>query len=406
MTKKEAKPSSKFTEKSSKLTKEILMVIRLIFKEIKHRKINFLLALASVIIASTLYITFQTTGKTSEDETRKLMLELGQNLRIIPKQTRMDRFWMNGFSEYTMPQEYVYRFAEKSGYSYTHLTATLHQAIQWNNMTVILTGILPEVFPPDKRWQKPMTFSVDEGTAYVGYEVADGLEINNGDIIRIKNKDLKVIKTLSQTGSSDDIRIYSNLKDAQDILDLPGRINEIKALECMCFVKTNTDPLVAAREELADLLPEGKVMLLEGIADIRFKQRTSIQKHMNFIMLATLIGCGIMIGILAMMNVRDRKREIGLMTALGHSGAYISALFFGKALLTGVIGAVFGFGIGTGLAIYLGPEIFSVSAGAGEADFSLLKNVLIWTPAFVIISSLIPIVIAITNDPAVSLRED
>ncbi len=383
-----------------------MIFFRLIFKEIMHRKVNFLLSVLAVILAVGLYVAFTMMGRASANETRKLMLELGQNLRIIPKNTKMDEFWVTGFSDLTMPQDYVNRFAEKSGYSYTHLTATLHQKIKWRDKVIVLTGVMPEVLPPDKSFQKPMTFTVEPGTAYVGGELASSLQIQENDQIKIAGRKLKVIKTLSFKGSIDDIRIYCNLVDAQKILELPGKINEIKALECMCYAATDLDPLTAAQQQLKDLLPEGKVLLLDGIAQIRIKQRTSIQKHMNFTMSCTFIGCGIIIGILAMLNVRDRKAEIGLLQVLGYQYFGISLLFLGKALLTGIIGAFAGFFIGTKLALKFGADIFPVTAKAIAADTSLLNDVLLWAPAFVIVASFLPIIIAVTSDPAITLRED
>lgn len=382
-----------------------MIFFRLILKEIMHRKVNFLFSVLAVILAVGLYVAFTMTGKASANETRKIMLELGQNLRIIPKDTRMDEFWITGFSELTMPQDYVYRFAKKSGYGYTHLTATLHKKIQWRDKTVILTGIMPEVLPPDKSFQKPMTFTVKPGTAYIGGELASSLQIKEDDTIEISGHTLKVLKTLSFKGSIDDIRIYCHLDDAQKILNLPSRINEIKALECMCYTVTDLDPLTAAQKQLKDLLPQGKVLLLDGIAQIRIKQRTSIEKHMNFIMACTFVGCGFMIGILAMMNVRDRKAEIGLLQVLGYHYGGISLLFLGKALLTGIIGAFAGYFIGTQLALMFAADIFPVTAKAIRADWSLLYDVLLWAPALTVVAGLLPIIIAAVSDPAVTLRE-
>ena len=113
-----------------------------------------------------------------------------------------------------------------------------------------------------------------------------------------------------------------------------------------------------------------------------------------------------MIGILAMVNVRDRKAEIGLLQVLGYQCTGISLLFLGKALLTGIIGAIVGFFVGTKLALMFGADIFPVTAKAISIDSSLLNDVLLWTPAFVIVASFLPIIIAVTNDPAMSLRED
>jgi ABC-type antimicrobial peptide transport system permease subunit len=203
-----------------------------------------------------------------------------------------------------------------------------------------------------------------------------------------------------------EILIDEVFDDAQKILELPAQINEIKALECMCYTTTDDDPLTAAQKQLKDLLPQGKVLLLDGIAQIRIKQRTSMAKHMNFTMSCTFIGCGIIIGILAMINVRDRKAEIGLLQVLGYQYFGISLLFLGKALLTGVIGAVAGFFVGAKLAMNFGPEIFPVTAKSIAVDISLLNDVLLWAPAFVIVASFLPMIIAVTSDPAATLGED
>ncbi len=378
----------------------------LVCKEISHRKVNFLLAVVCVVFAAGMYCAFNMTARASENETRKLMLELGQNLRIIPAETEMDEFWIRGFSEHTMPEDYVYRFVEKTGYSYTHLTATLHRSIEYCGAKVVLTGILPEVFPPDKSWQKPMTFTIKQGQAYVGSEVSQRMGIATGDQIEIRGKRLDTVKVLSPTGSVDDIRIYGHLRDVQSIMNMPGRINEIKALECMCFRNTDADPLKAAQRQLKQLLPEGKVLLLDGISHIRIRQRTTIQKHMKFILNATLGGCGVMIAILAMINVRQRKIETGVLRALGYTSKFVFSMFMAKAAMVAVIGTSAGFFAGSWIAVSLGDELFPVTADAIKFDYSLLYKSLVWCGVLVTIASFLPALWAVMTEPADNLREE
>ena len=171
--------------------------LSLIFKEIIHRKFNFLLILLAVTTAVTLFVSFVTTSSAYRRETRRIMQNMVQNLRIIPKETGIDQFWTEGFSEHTMPEEYVHRFASLRNYEYTHLTATLQKKVSWRGKKVILTGILPEVLPLDKRHQKPMTFSVKRGTVYVGFELAKMLDIKKGDKIDMFGKNFIVEKSLS-----------------------------------------------------------------------------------------------------------------------------------------------------------------------------------------------------------------
>ncbi len=68
---------------------ENMLTLKLIIKEILHRKIHFLLGLLAVVTAVALYVAFVTTAEASNRETAKLMLKTGFNLRIIPKDTNM-----------------------------------------------------------------------------------------------------------------------------------------------------------------------------------------------------------------------------------------------------------------------------------------------------------------------------
>lgn len=384
----------------------------LIFKEIRHRKINFALGSLAAITAVALFVAFVTTGSAYRRETRRIMRDLGQNLRIIPRETSIDEFWSVGFSEHTMPEEYVKRFASLKGFSYTHLTATLQEKVLWRGMNVILTGILPEVLPLDKRQQKPMTFSVEPGTVYLGFEVAEvarSLGIEKGGEIDILGKTFTIVKCLTRSGSSDDIRIYGHLYDIQSILNREGEINEIKALECLCLIEDENDKrsmLAIAQEQLAKILPEAKVILLQGIAEIRQKQRAAMEGYLAFLMPVIVVVCGALIGALAMTNVRDRQQEIGIMRAIGYGSGKITLLFLGKSVIIGLLGAVLGYLIGTALALNFGPDIFKVTAKAIRPEYILLAYSLVAAPAFACVSSFIPAAYAVSRDPAVTLREE
>ena len=82
-----------------------MSTLRLILKEITHRKINFLFGLLAVITAVALFTAFFTAGLASNRETARLMRDIGFNLRIIPRQTDMNHFLIAGFSEHTIPLE-------------------------------------------------------------------------------------------------------------------------------------------------------------------------------------------------------------------------------------------------------------------------------------------------------------
>lgn len=376
---------------------------QLILKEVAHRKLNFALSLLGVVTAVALFVFFFTASEASQRETARLMRNIGLNLRIIPKQTDMVQFGLVGFSQYTMPEQYVHNLASHSGLNYSHLLPTLRQRIQWRGREVILVGRLPEISPVDKR--KPsMSFKIGQGSVYLGYELARGEGLHEGDQIDLNGKPFTVAACLDESGSNQDSSIFGHLHDVQGLVGMEGRINEIQALNCLCF-DSDGDVLERLREQLAPVLPEAKVVQVRHIAEARDKQRRMTEDYLALILPFVLVVCAAWVGLLAMINVRGRQHEIGILRALGYGSGKVASLFLGKAIVVGLLGAAIGFGIGTGLALLFGPDVFKVTGRMMKPMYELLSWSVVLAPAFAALAAFIPAMIAVIQDPAVTLRE-
>jgi ABC-type lipoprotein release transport system permease subunit len=381
-------------------------VIRQIALEIRHRSLNFSLSLIAISAAVALFVAFFSAGQASKKETIRLMRDIGFNLRVIPNETDMDRFWLTGFSEHTMPEHYAEDLAAYPGVSYNHLTATLQKRIRWRDREVILTGMAPEVIPPGKQ-SSPMTFSIDPGTAYIGFELAKDLDLNVEDRITFGDQSLRIVHRLAETGSQDDIHIFVHLSDAQNILRLHGRINEIKALQCLCTGEyDHLDSIDQLRTQLTGVLPDAKVIIMESIATARQKQRFMAERYFSFVFPLILLVIMIWIGALAFLNARERRQEIGVLRAVGYGSGRIAALFMGKAIMTGLAGAALGFVAGTVLALNFGPRIFTVTAAAINPSLVMLLWSLLASPLICALAVFIPTMAAVYQDPAATLREE
>jgi ABC-type lipoprotein release transport system permease subunit len=140
------------------------------------------------------------------------------------------------------------------------------------------------------------------------------------------------------------------------------------------------------------------------IAVARERQRLMLEEYFAFIIPFVIIACAAWIGALIMVNVRDRREEIGLLRALGYGGGKIASLFLGKAVLFGILGAAIGFALGTALSLSYGPGIFKVTANTIMPLYGLLGWSVILAVAFAMLSAFIPALIAVTQDPAQTLR--
>ena len=318
--------------------------VKLLLQEIRYRKLNFVLSLFAVTIAATLFVAGPTLiegyGRQTraqlakmKDETRKLMRDMGFNLMIVHRDTNMADFWAADFSSVDMPAEYVDRLANTRSLTLvTHLVATLQHKIKWNGRSVLLVGYLPESTQAHLHRKAPMGYNIEPGTVYLGHELAVGRK--EGENIEILGKTFKIAKILPEQGSKEDITLAVALADAQEILNKPGRINQILALGCRCAGAR----LPKIRKQLGEVLPETRITEFRSIALARAEQRdlvaakaAKIRDTMETLASVTtplvVLACAVWVGLLALANVRERKAEIGLFRALGGRAFESSTLF-------------------------------------------------------------------------------
>lgn len=375
------------------------------WKEILYRKFNFILGLLGVITAVALVVMFFTMTKASQNETRRLTRDMGFNLRIVPKETDMNTFWISGYSDRTMPESYVDKLVDEKSIYYAHLTATLHKKIIWQDKEVILTGISPDEKEPGGGNKSKMIFAIEPSKVYVGFELARSLNLRQGDNIEVLGKSFEIERTLAESGSDDDVRLYFDLNSLQQLVKMVGRINEIMALNCMCSTEGD-DPLGALRNNLEQVLPEAKVIMNKYIAVSRERQRKMMDNYFEVILPIVLVICAFWIGGMTMINVSQRRHEIGILSALGFSTIKISSLFFNRVAFMGVIGALVGFGLGTWISLEYGPEVFKVTSRSIAPIYNLLYWALFAAPLFAVVSAFIPIMYAISRQPAQVLKEE
>ncbi len=379
---------------------------QLILREMRHSWLNTCLSLVALIATVALLVGVHLLTAAAEREARRVSRDLGFNLRIVPINTDPDRFFLEGYSDQTLPEEAVRQLASAAGtfLTFNHLTPALERRIRLQERDCLLTGLGHAVTGPGDKKQ-PMGFHIPLGQAHVGFLLARHFNLKNGSSLRVLNRDLVVEKVLLEAGTDEDLRLYTSLADAQAILELPGRISEIKAIDCLCLT-ADQDPLTQIRAALKKVLPEARVLQMRTLADARAKQRQSSENVTAFAVPMSLLAAALWVGTLSILNVRQRRSEIGLWRALGSDSGSIATLFLGKAALLGLIGGTVGYFVGTTVALQFGPHLFPVTAASLQANFQLFPKALLLTSAFAALAAFLPAMIAVAQDPAGTLRAD
>jgi putative ABC transport system permease protein len=378
----------------------------LIRRELWHHRGNTGLILAGLSLAVGLLIAVRMTTEAVERETRRVMRDLGFNLRILPRDTSMDHFWTHQYSDKTFPESVADRLAAHHGVflTFNHLTPSLEQRYRVDGVDALLTGLGRTLVGPGEAKQ-PMGFRIPEGRVYLGRALADRLGVKRGESLALGGRSFAVERVLTESGTVDDIRIFTALADAQSLLGLPGQINEIKAIDCLCLTEEE-DPLTQLKAVVEEILPEATVLQLRDMANARARQRQMAERFAGFAVPLVLVVGAVWVGLLGTLNARERRSEIGLWRALGYSSWHIAGLFLGRHLFLGGVAGILGFVMGSALALRFGPAIFPVTAKALTLQPILLAWAVTLTPVFAVLATLVPAMRAVAQDPADTLRGD
>jgi putative ABC transport system permease protein len=422
---------------------------RLIIREIRHRKLNFLLSVLGVVLAVVCVVgtvgllrahdahaeeviaEMEEATKAEmvklEDDIRKSMKGLGFNIYIFPKDQEMSEVYAEGFASKTMPESYVTTLAESKIVTVNHLLPSLTQKLTWpeEERTVIVIGVRGEVPLAHRDPKAPLLDPVEPGKVVMGYELHRGVGVEEGDPVTFMGREFEVTTCYGERGSKDDITLWMNLGEVQDLFGKAGQINAIQALECNC---ATVDRLGEIRAELLALLPDTQIIETESTALARAEARNSAQavaanqiaakeaetvqlrrereRFASILLPLVSLMCMGWIGMLTVMNVRERVNEIGVLRALGVSSGKVLGAFLGRALLAGVVGAVLGSGVALGLAGGVKDSVFyGYSLGALVGVKGLVWP-LVLAPVLAGLGAWLPSFQAAQQDPAVVLRQD
>ncbi len=419
----------------------------LTLKEISHHKLQFLLGLLAVTTAVTTVVAVMFAMRAFDLQTEKIVAEqeekvtkemnrlenemrkitkgLGFNIYIFPEGQNLNEVYAEGYASKTMPESYVTKLAKSDIVTVNHLLPSLTEKIEWkeHKRTIMLIGIrgeIPMMFGAPK---KPLINPVKEGGAILGYELHNSLSLKQGDTITIKDRQFTIQGCNKKRGNIDDISIWINLSDAQEMLNKKDKINAILALECNC---SSVDRLAEIRQELTAILPGTTIIEKESKALARaeareqakrtaIKQIKSIKQHRSVMKneknkisnttttLIVILAMGF-IAYLTFMNVKERVSEIGILLAVGNSTPTILVLFMARAVIMGISGAVVGIVTLIGFYYIFVDKIFAGVLLTDLFDYREVALLLIAAPLLTCAAAWLPAFSASQKDPAAVLR--
>jgi len=306
----------------------------LVLRNITRRRSRFAFTLLGITVGIASLVTLLSLGTGLEKEVREQADVLGAHLVVTPK----------GWCAYeqisvltgeTLPEAIpgadVKKIASVKG---IQALPYLTQRTAIKNQPVPVVGILPREMKEYKKWEiEKGEYRLDEKGVVVGHGIAEQFKLFVNDVVSIRRKDFRIRGILAEVGNRDDLAVYLDLPVAQALYGVGDKVS---------FVSVKVDDIsqidkyILEIQETANVAVVSDKHLLKSVLGIVGAVGNSLQLIAAVAILAACFGI-----VNSMMTaIYERKREIGILQAIGAKRRMIFSLFLAESGFYGLAGGL------------------------------------------------------------------
>ena len=326
---------------------------KLVFKNITRRRGRFVFTLMGIVIGMTCFVTFMALGGSLKSQIERESAALGANLIVTPKGSCA----YEQVSILTGEQLPTTITADEVGAirSIEGMKAIpyLAERSAIDNRPVSVLGILPAETRAFKNWDISAGryfASEDAEGAVLGSVLAGQFGLEPGAEVRIRGTMVPVIGVLAETGGKDDLTVFLSMPVAQKLYEQEGLVSYV----AVRVDRLDEVDLYAMKiEEKVSLGVVSDKQMLSAVLSIVGTVNITLQLIAAVSILAAAFGI-----VNTMMTATyERKREIGILLAMGANRARIFHLFLLESGIYGFLGGLAGAVLGIGASILAAPYI-------------------------------------------------
>ncbi|GAB6059137.1 ABC transporter permease [Desulfonatronum parangueonense] len=330
-----------------------MTISKFVARNIVRRQGRFVFTLLGITIGIASYVTFLSMGGSLKSEIHRETAALGANLIVIPKGSC-------GYEQLSiltgdqMPtnitSEEVARIEAIEGLT---VIPFLVQRTAVNNVPITVNGILPEEVMRSRGLEVELGrnfTSPDETGAVIGSEVASRFNFSPGSTLTLRGEQIPVQGILKASGGKDDVTIFLPMQLAQNVFNSVNLYSYVAiAFDDPALTESYSDQIRAA----TGLGVVSDQQMLSSVLAIVGSVNVTLQLIAAVAILAAAFGI-----INTMMTATyERKREIGILQALGATRKMIFSVFVMESGLYGFFGGICGVAGGLLASVIVTPYI-------------------------------------------------
>ncbi|TDT57259.1 ABC transporter permease [Fonticella tunisiensis] len=421
------------------------MLKRVVFKSIKNRKNRILVAVLAVVMGASMISILLNISLDLNGKMAKELRAFGANLVILPDENRETNWQLISMDEVN---ELNNSNISANIYGFAPYIYSVGKIKEQN--VVIVGGNYENIKKISPWWKVEGSWNDDSSSestimigakvaAQLGYRIGDDVVLNirkesykkqtevkdsnqtqvdattsasqnaNGDASKrwplnilsgIDNgeyepKKFRLVGIVS-TGGSEDNQVFIKLNEAQKLFNRESQVNLIQV-----SVLTNKNPIDKVASQIEKQIPGTRARVLSQISKAEGNIQGKILFLMILVTILTLVGSGLSVMSTMTTTVLERRKEVGMMKAIGAENKKIAEIFYLEASAIGLAGGAIGYILGFLMAQVIGKSVFNTFI---SFHVTVIPITLIITVLLVLISSKIPVGQAIKIDPVVTLR--
>lgn len=326
---------------------------KLVFKNLTRRRGRFIFTLLGIIIGMASFVTFMALGGSLKSEIERESAALGANLVVTPKGScayEQVSILTGEQLPTTITADEVRTIRAMKG---MQAIPYLAERSAINNRPVSVLGILPTETKEFKNWTlasgEYFPTESAEG-AVLGAVLAEQFELKPGDDVRVRGTMMPVLGILEATGGKDDLTIFLSMPVAQQLYEQ----NDLVSYVAIQVDKLDEVDLYALRiKDKVNLGVVSDKQMLNSVLGIVGTVNITLQLIAAVAILAAAFGI-----VNTMMTATyERKREIGILQAMGAARFTIFRLFLLESGIYGLLGGFGGAVLGLAASIFAAPYI-------------------------------------------------
>ncbi len=345
----------------------------LVWRNLVQRRGRFAFTLTGTAIGVAAFVALLTLGQGLTRDVHRQAQGLGADLVVTPKgwcaYEQISVLTGEQLPE-AIPETEVAKIVAVPGLK--AVVPHLNEQTAFRNRPVPVIGVVPA----DMRTLRGWTVSAgryfaspDETGAVLGSAIAQQFALKPGDMFTVRGRPVPVLGVLHETGTKDDIATFVPLALAQRVYGVEGKIS---FLTVRVADLSQIEQAKLAIEEAANVSVVSDQQLVSSILSIVGTVGSAMQAVAAIGVLAAAFG--ILNTLLT--AVYERRREIGILQAIGSTRRTLFAAFMLESMLYGLLGGAAGVALGGIAAWLLGPYFAAnntVMAALQSAPAAVLK---------------------------------